>query len=437
MSGRQTHEIVHPPGDAAAVLVYHSKRRTFVLVRQFRIATVRDELPGEGWLTELPAGRIDGSESPCRCARRELEQETGYAISDSDTAKDLECLNRFEHIATVYPTAGLATERIFIYFVAIDDRDDAKRKPPRNSPEEDTCPVEIGEDDLFDGLDKGAYTDAKLIIAAQWFRTTRKRDPAMVWRPEIAWYRFTEDTNKDKHRVREIGIVSGDILDVRRRLGEPIDIWVNSENTDMLMDRFFGRSISATIRFHGADKYHNNTIYRDTIHDELRSKLGGNLFVAAGSVFDTGSGELLHNYGVRRIFHVAAVQGRPGQGLYADPKVSADCVGNALQRAQALNTSFFTRFWSWLRFWQAPQPYKSILIPLLGAGQGQRKAHEIARAIVPAAVTFMQRNPDAILNRVCFLGFTEREYALLNEAIQPLVKDKVLEPADAARAGGA
>ena len=122
MSGRQTHEIVHPPGDAAAVLVYHSKRRKFVLVRQFRIATVRDELPGEGWLTELPAGRIDGSESPCRCARLELEQETGYAISDSDTAKDLECLNPFEHIATVYPTAGLATGRLFLYVVASADR---------------------------------------------------------------------------------------------------------------------------------------------------------------------------------------------------------------------------------------------------------------------------------------------------------------------------
>ena len=42
-------------------------------------------------------------------------------------------------------------------------------------------------------------------------------------------------------------------------------IWVNSENTDMMMDRFLGKTLSARIRYLGANKDQNENVIEDTI----------------------------------------------------------------------------------------------------------------------------------------------------------------------------
>jgi ADP-ribose pyrophosphatase len=67
-----------------------------LLIRQFRHAA-------DSFIWEIPAGRLDAGESPERCARRELEEETGV------TAEHL------EHLATVYTTPGFTDERIHLF----------------------------------------------------------------------------------------------------------------------------------------------------------------------------------------------------------------------------------------------------------------------------------------------------------------------------------
>jgi ADP-ribose pyrophosphatase len=62
--------IVRHPGSAVMIAVDAKDR--ILLVKQFR-------LPAEKELWELPAGRIDPGESPLETARRELQEETGYA----------------------------------------------------------------------------------------------------------------------------------------------------------------------------------------------------------------------------------------------------------------------------------------------------------------------------------------------------------------------
>src|SRR5262245_27703961 len=65
-----TLEIVRHPGAAAVVPV--DRDGHVVLVRQYRHAT-------RSWLLEVPAGKLDRpGEPPIDCARRELEEETGY-----------------------------------------------------------------------------------------------------------------------------------------------------------------------------------------------------------------------------------------------------------------------------------------------------------------------------------------------------------------------
>jgi ADP-ribose pyrophosphatase len=55
----------------SAVMMAVDEKKRILLVRQYR-------LPAEGWLWELPAGRLDPGEKPLQAARRELVEETGY-----------------------------------------------------------------------------------------------------------------------------------------------------------------------------------------------------------------------------------------------------------------------------------------------------------------------------------------------------------------------
>lgn len=67
-----------------------------LLIRQFRHAA-------EGYIWEVPAGRLDPGEPPETCARRELEEETGKVAE------------RMERLTTIYTTPGFTDERIHLF----------------------------------------------------------------------------------------------------------------------------------------------------------------------------------------------------------------------------------------------------------------------------------------------------------------------------------
>jgi ADP-ribose pyrophosphatase len=122
MSDLLTHEVMGR-GDSVAVLAHDRGAELVILVEQFRIATVGLGVPGEGWLTEIPAGSIEQGETPREAARRELKQETGYDISAPSQLEDLAKLERFELIGTIYPSAGGTNERIFLFYVEVTHTD--------------------------------------------------------------------------------------------------------------------------------------------------------------------------------------------------------------------------------------------------------------------------------------------------------------------------
>ncbi len=67
-----------------------------VLIRQYRYAA-------EGFLYEIPAGRLDPGESPADCAKRELREETGYRA------------DRVEPLFTMFTTPGFTDEKIHLF----------------------------------------------------------------------------------------------------------------------------------------------------------------------------------------------------------------------------------------------------------------------------------------------------------------------------------
>ncbi|HEX9172839.1 MAG TPA: NUDIX hydrolase [Telluria sp.] len=72
--GAQTHrEFIRHPG--AVVILPLFEDGSVLLERQFRY-------PLDRVFVEYPAGKIDPGEDPLACAKRELQEETGYTASD-------------------------------------------------------------------------------------------------------------------------------------------------------------------------------------------------------------------------------------------------------------------------------------------------------------------------------------------------------------------
>lgn len=67
-----------------------------LLIRQYRYAA-------DGYLYEIPAGRLDAGEAPEACAHRELQEETGYRAA------------RMTPLFTMYTTPGFTDERIHLF----------------------------------------------------------------------------------------------------------------------------------------------------------------------------------------------------------------------------------------------------------------------------------------------------------------------------------
>jgi len=80
-----------------------------LLIKQYRYAA-------EGFLYEVPAGRLDPNEAPVDCARRELLEETGCS-ADS-----------IEPLYTFYTTPGFTDERIHGFIATGLARGESKRE---------------------------------------------------------------------------------------------------------------------------------------------------------------------------------------------------------------------------------------------------------------------------------------------------------------------
>ena len=64
--------------DSVAILIYHTEKKCFILVKQFRPAVYVNN--NEGLSVELCAGIVDKNISLQQIAQEEIEEECGYAV---------------------------------------------------------------------------------------------------------------------------------------------------------------------------------------------------------------------------------------------------------------------------------------------------------------------------------------------------------------------
>jgi len=137
-------EMIRHPG-ASAVLPFLTEptaaNAEVLLLRQYRYAA-------DGYLYEVPAGRLEPNEDPIACASRELREETGCSASS------------MTHLTTIYTTPGFTDERIHLFMatgltrgVAAPERDEFI--------EAITCPLA----EALRLIERGEIRDAKTVIA--------------------------------------------------------------------------------------------------------------------------------------------------------------------------------------------------------------------------------------------------------------------------------
>jgi ADP-ribose pyrophosphatase len=92
-------EMVRHPG-ASAVVPFLSDPAgddpQILMIRQYRYAA-------DGFIYEIPAGRLDPGEEPEACAARELREETGCTAQ------------RMDRLFTMYTTPGFTDEKIHLF----------------------------------------------------------------------------------------------------------------------------------------------------------------------------------------------------------------------------------------------------------------------------------------------------------------------------------
>jgi ADP-ribose pyrophosphatase len=378
--------LVFERGDAVAALLYDPVRRRVIAVNQFRLPT-REKGQGRGWLVEAIAGMIKGSkdgrpeETPLQCLIREVAEETGYEITQA------------AHISTFFSSPGGSTEQIHLFYAEVQSTD---RKSQGGGVDlgEDIEIVEYDVDEFLHKLAGGEFEDPKLIIAGQWFQARRGTLRAGISNERSQTFEAVVDNVQGKQKGI-LGIKTGNI-----NLIKDVEVWVNSENTFMLMDRFFNRSVSATIRTLGAQKHPNNgAILEDTIGNALLREMGSRAFVRPGTVLNTAAGALEDTHNVQQIFHVAAVKGELGQGLggsLADVELSIDNV---------------------LKFINAAK-YSSALLPIFGTGSGKMATSDVVPSLVKRVRAFLENKTKGPLNKIYILAYSEGEYEILRNVFR-------------------
>jgi ADP-ribose pyrophosphatase len=137
---KSVREVASHPGGAAIVPLLPTNE--VILVRQFRH-------PIQKFVYELPAGKLNPGEDPAVCARRELEEETGF------TAGQLKALS------AIYTTPGFCNERLHLY-LATDLRQSESGQ--RLEEGEASLTVEIfAFQHVMEMIEKGEIVDAKTI----------------------------------------------------------------------------------------------------------------------------------------------------------------------------------------------------------------------------------------------------------------------------------
>ena len=95
--------------DSVAILLYHTEKNAFILVKQFRPAVYLNNQ--NGMTVELCAGIVDKNLSLVGIAQEEIEEECGYRVS----------IEEIEKITSFHTSVGFAGSKQMMYYAKVDE----------------------------------------------------------------------------------------------------------------------------------------------------------------------------------------------------------------------------------------------------------------------------------------------------------------------------
>ena len=197
---------------------------------------------------------------------------------------------------------------------------------------------------------------------------------------------------------RRIIIQNGDIEQIKH-MEIQVDAIVSSENTDMMLARYYDGSISGTLRYMAASTDARNYIAIDNLGNSLAQVLRDlNVTppVGRGAVYATPTTELAKR-GVRYVLHAAAVYGKRSiRGYETDGGMLDLCVENAFARFDEVAR---------IEAGRGKPPMQTIMFPLFGAGTAKLSPTTAARIIVNAIITHMKNTHS--VETTYLLAYTE------------------------------
>ena len=143
-------EIIRHPGASAVVPLLDDAGVVdprIVLIRQYRYAA-------NGFVYEIPAGRVDPGETAEMCARRELEEEAGYRAA------------HLTPLVSILTTPGFTDERIHLFAAR-----GLTRTDQRHEPDEFLTVVDLPLSQVLRMLAAGEIPDGKTAVALLFFAT--------------------------------------------------------------------------------------------------------------------------------------------------------------------------------------------------------------------------------------------------------------------------
>ncbi|MFM1815494.1 MAG: hypothetical protein RLZ98_2189 [Pseudomonadota bacterium] len=380
-------------GDSVGVLLFNRDTSKVVLVEQFR-PPVYGKSRHNGWMVELIAGMTRESESCETTASREVLEEAGFRIP----------ADRLEKIDTFFSSPGGTSERIYLYFGEVQESD---RDPDGGGGIEADAEivrlVELELREFFERLDRLGFEDPKVIIAGYWLKN------------HIEWERARGNRALDTATVEFVGSPSPDVPDVPSltigyKTGDiskitDVDIWVNSESTDMEMDKLTGLSVSSSVRTLGAKRNAEGCIVEDIIGNDLNRQKRGHNFFAPGTVIETRAGALEGSHNVKRLLHVASYPGEFARRFQRDLGSIGACVENILKHANTA-PGIFRR-----------NDCDSVLIPILATGEGGFDPEDVIPVMIAAVVDFVSKNPKGPIRKIYFAAYSARHRAVCERVL--------------------
>jgi ADP-ribose pyrophosphatase len=147
-------EFIRHPGAVVILALFDDGR--VLLERQFRY-------PNEQVFIEFPAGKIDPGEASLACAKRELEEETGYTATD------------WHFVCTIHNAIAYSDEHLDLFLARGLKEGQAKLDDGEFL---ETFTATIPE--MLEMVRKGDITDVKTVIGTFWL----EKFAAGTWKPE-------------------------------------------------------------------------------------------------------------------------------------------------------------------------------------------------------------------------------------------------------------